>query len=163
MCAFVKNYFSPVVDIPWPSSVPGQCDRIGRRRSAHRFPRGEGIASLRRCGAGAFPGEKDDFPTCSMTQKASQSSPPQRRRDQNHFLPGRVPGRKHISGCKCGICPHKADKLCAQQTASLCRKSPKGFFDSQKGPPKAVLLHQYSLTTPFTRPISSASLPSMGS
>ena len=60
-----------------------------------------------------------------------------------------VPGRKYISGCKCGasrsesngtiasgncsimygICSPMANKLCAQQTAKNWRKSPKGFFD----------------------------------
>ena len=53
---------------------------------------------------------------------------------KTRFLPGRVPGRKHFSGCKCGICPPTGDKLCAQQTAKTCRKAPKGFFDNLKNP-----------------------------
>ena len=48
---------------------------------------------------------------------------------QNHFLSGRVPDRKYLSGCKCGICTLKAYRLCAQQTAKNWRKSPKVFFD----------------------------------
>ena len=50
----------------------------------------------------------------------------------NRFRPRRVRGRKHFSGCKCGICLSKTDKLCAQQTAKIWRKSPKGFFDKLK-------------------------------
>ena len=47
-----------------------------------------------------------------------------------YFLPGRVPGRKYLSGCKCGICSPWANKSCAQQPAKICWKAPKGFFDS---------------------------------
>ena len=49
-----------------------------------------------------------------------------------HFPPGRVPGGKYFTGCKCGICSPRANKLCARQTAKICRKSPKGFSDSQR-------------------------------
>ena len=49
---------------------------------------------------------------------------------QIHVPPGRVPGGTYFSGCKCGICSPMANKLCARQTAKICRKSPKGFFDS---------------------------------
>ena len=49
-----------------------------------------------------------------------------------HFLPGRVPGRKYFSGCKCGICSPAANKLCAQQPAKPCQKAPQGFFDRRK-------------------------------
>ena len=52
--------------------------------------------------------------------------------NQNHFPPGRVPGGKYFSGCKCGICLPVADKLCAQQTAKNCRKRPKAFSDKLK-------------------------------
>ena len=48
----------------------------------------------------------------------------------NHFLPGRVPGRKYISGCKCGICSPMANKLCAQQTAKTGGKARRGFSTS---------------------------------
>ena len=58
----------------------------------------------------------------------------------NHFPPGRVPGGKYCSGCKCGICLPTADKLCAQQTAKNWRKRPKAFFDKlQKHRPRTVL------------------------
>ena len=53
----------------------------------------------------------------------------------NRFRPRRVRGRKHFSGCKCGICSPSANKLCAQQTAKTCRKAPKGIFDSQAASP----------------------------
>ena len=39
----------------------------------------------------------------SPSQKASQSLPPERQINSDHFLPGRVPGRKYSSDCKCGI------------------------------------------------------------
>ena len=78
-------------------------------------------------------------PSCRCQQlgyqtvkKASQSSPRKRRIKWNRFRPRRVRGRKHVSGCKCGICLPLADKLCAQQTAKNWRKSPKGFFDKLK-------------------------------
>ena len=53
---------------------------------------------------------------------------------QIHFPPGRVPGGKYFSGCKCGICLPMANKLCAQQTAKTCRKAPTGDFrQSERG------------------------------
>ena len=51
-------------------------------------------------------------------------------KNPNHFLPGRVPGRKYISGCKCGICSPMANKLCAQQTAKTGGKARRGFSTS---------------------------------
>ena len=86
----------------------------------------------------------------------------------NHFLPGRtpgwlllplrgnsppVPGRKYISGCKCGasrsesngtiasgncsimygICSPMANKLCAQQTAKTGGKARRSFSTSSIG------------------------------
>ena len=51
------------------------------------------------------------------------------KQSKKHFPPGRVPGGKYFSGCKCGICLPLADKLCAQQTAKYWRKRPKVFFD----------------------------------
>ena len=51
-----------------------------------------------------------------------------RQRDSDHFLSGRVPGRKYNSGCKCAICTLKAYKSCAQQTAILLSKKGKALF-----------------------------------
>ncbi|MEE0415475.1 MAG: hypothetical protein UDM11_01060, partial [Oscillospiraceae bacterium] len=48
----------------------------------------------------------------------------------NHFLPGRVPGKKYFSVCKCGICSLSVNKLCARQTASLLSKRASPFFDN---------------------------------
>ena len=50
------------------------------------------------------------------------------------FLPGRVPGRKYFSGCKCRICPSEEDKLCAQQTAKMAEK-PEGVLRQAKKAP----------------------------
>ena len=66
----------------------------------------------------------------SVSKKSNRVCRPWRQQSPKNFLPGRVPGRKHFSGCKCGICPPTGDKLCAQQTAKVCRKSLQGFFDS---------------------------------
>ena len=90
-------------------------------------------------------------------------------KNPNHFLPGRtpgwlllplrgnsppVPGRKYISGCKCGasrsesngtiasgncsimygICSPMANKLCAQQTAKTGGKARRGFSTSSGTP-----------------------------
>ena len=66
-------------------------------------------------------------------EKASQNFSRSEKQSQKYFVPGRVPGTKYISGCKCGICLPKADKLCTQQTAKDWRKSPKGFFDKLSG------------------------------
>ena len=61
-------------------------------------------------------------------KKASQSLPPAGgKKIFNHFLSRHVRERKYFSGCKCGICPPSAGKLCAQQTASLLSKNPLGF------------------------------------
>jgi len=83
-----------------------------------------------------------------LSKKASQNFPRKRKTKLNRFRPRRTPGwsllplrgnsppvrgRKHISGCKCRICSPTANKLCAQQTAKNCRKSPKGFFDKLRG------------------------------
>ena len=64
---------------------------------------------------------------------------------QIHFRPGRVPGRKYLSGCKCGICSPWANKLCAQQTAKTCREAPMGIFDSLKQPSHPRWLLFYAL------------------
>ena len=53
----------------------------------------------------------------------------------NHFLPGRVPGRKYFSGRKCANCAPMAHKACAQRTAKVWRKAPKGVFDMLSGHP----------------------------
>ena len=50
----------------------------------------------------------------------------------DHFLPGRVPGGKFFSGCKCASCAPSAHKECAQQTAALLSEKPAGVFDSLK-------------------------------
>ena len=64
--------------------------------------------------------------TRSACQKSLAEFAARRRQIKwNHFLPGRVPGKKHFSVCKCGICSLSANKLCARQTASLLFK--KGF------------------------------------
>ena len=90
-------------------------------------------------------------------------------KNPNHFLPGRtpgwlllplrgnsppVPGRKYISGCKCGasrsesngtiasgncsimygICSPMANKLCAQQTAKTGGKARRDFSTSSTRP-----------------------------
>ena len=47
---------------------------------------------------------------------------------QIHFPPGRVPGGKYFSDCKCIVCSPEANKLCAQQAAKNLSKSPKGDF-----------------------------------
>ena len=80
-------------------------------------------------------------------EKASQNLPRKRQTHKNRFWPRRTPGwpllplrgnspsvrgQKHISGCKCGICSPSANKLCAQQTAKIWRKAPKGIFDTLK-------------------------------
>ena len=88
----------------------------------------------------------------------------------NHLRPGRTPGwlllplrgnspsapgRRYLSGCKCGasrsesnrtiasgncsilfgLCFLSENKACAQQTAKFWRKSPKGFFANLKRRP----------------------------
>ena len=60
-------------------------------------------------------------PACALVRndRAFSNSPIK----SNHFLSGRVPDRKYISGCKCA--PTRA---CARQTAKVCRKSPLGVF-----------------------------------
>ena len=46
----------------------------------------------------------------------------------NHFLPGRVPGRKYFSGRKCAPCAPMAHKACARRAAKVWRKTPFGVF-----------------------------------
>ena len=75
-------------------------------------------------------GRNKPFLPCAVCQKPRRVCRLRRQIESERFLPGRVPGRKHFSGCKCGICPPQGDKLCAQQTVKVCRKSPEGFFDS---------------------------------
>ena len=61
-------------------------------------------------------------------KKASQSLPPAGgKKIFNHFLSRHVRERKYFSGCKCGICPPSAGKLCAQQTAILLSEKPLVF------------------------------------
>ena len=72
--------------------------------------------------------------------------------DSKRFLPGRVPGRKHFSGRKCGICPPVGDKLCARQTAKTCRKAPKGFFDSLNRCQPAAVFAFFTRRSPWRRP-----------
>ena len=63
-------------------------------------------------------------------EKASQNFLRSKKQSQNHFASGRVPDAKYASGCKCGIWSLTANKFCAQQTAKICRKAPKGIFDT---------------------------------
>ena len=66
---------------------------------------------------------------CSACQKSLAEFAARRRQiELNHFLPGRVPGGKYLTGCKCASCPPSADKECAQQTAILLSKKANGFF-----------------------------------
>ena len=69
-----------------------------------------------------------------LVKKVSQSLPPAGGKSSAiHFLPGRVPGKKYFSVCKCGICLLPANKLCARQTASLLFKKGSALFgQSQK-------------------------------
>ena len=57
------------------------------------------------------------------------------KQSEKHFPPGRVPGGKYLSGCKCASCVPTAHKACAQQTAKNRRKAPKGIFDGLSPPP----------------------------
>ena len=70
--------------------------------------------------------------TSAPTKKsrASQNFPRMRKTKSNRFRPRRVRGRKHFSGCKCGICS-LANKLCAQQTARIHQEIQKGFPDEK--------------------------------
>ena len=60
-------------------------------------------------------------------KKASQSLPPAGGKEI-HFLSGRVPDRKYLSGCKCAIYTPRAYKSCARQTAILLSKKGKALF-----------------------------------
>ena len=55
------------------------------------------------------------------------------KQSEKHFPPGRVPGGKYLSGCKCASCAPTAHKECAQQTAKKPSKSPKGDFRRPEG------------------------------
>ena len=71
-----------------------------------------------------------------LFKRVSQSLPPAGGKSNAiHFRPGRVPGRKFFSVCKCGTCSPLANKLCARQTASLLSK--KGFALFGQSQPKA--------------------------
>ena len=72
--------------------------------------------------------------------KASQRLPPAGGKSiVIRFLRRRVRRKKHFSVCKCGICSLSANKLCAQQTASLLSKKGAALFgQSQKKPPPAA-------------------------
>ena len=48
------------------------------------------------------------FGRAQIVEKASQSSPPQRRIKSNHFLSGRVPDRKYFTPRKCASCAPSA-------------------------------------------------------
>ena len=54
------------------------------------------------------------------------------RKNSNHFPPGRVPGGKYFSGCKCGICPCLRTNYARSRLQTFCRKSPAGFFGRLK-------------------------------
>ena len=68
-------------------------------------------------------------PYCDFTVSLAEFAAHRRQRNWDHFLPGRVPGRKYLLGCKCGICSPAANKLCARQPAKPCQKAPQGIFD----------------------------------
>ena len=116
-------------------------------------------------------------------------------KNPNHFLPGRtpgwlllplrgnspsVPGRKYISGCKCGasrsesngtiasgncsimygICSPMANKLCAQQTAKTGGKARRGFSTSSKGCGKTRILSViWPQSQPFYKPCAGSFPP----
>jgi len=67
--------------------------------------------------------------TARTDTKASQNLCNSKNKIKKHFVPGRVPGAKYLTGCKCGIFTPIAKKLCAQQTAKTGGKARKGFFD----------------------------------
>ncbi len=71
---------------------------------------------------------------CRLSRKPRRVRCVSSEKNPNHFLPGRVPGRKYISGCKCGICSPMANKLCAQQTAKTGGKARRGFSTSSTLP-----------------------------
>ena len=90
---------------------------------------------------------------------------------ESHFLSRHVRERKYFSGCKCGICPPVAGKLCAQQTAIPLSEKPFGFSDSliRRGHvPAAAWLNPYIYprsSSPAGSPpaLSAHPLPARGS
>ena len=64
----------------------------------------------------------------SVSKKPRRVCRPQAAKKSDHFPPGRVPGGKYLTGCKCASCPPKADKECARQTAILLSKKAVGLF-----------------------------------
>ena len=127
-----------------------RCDGIGRRSGLkiHRWRHRAGSSpatgtnqSLTPLGSGIdlYRGERDRARTRShrkqehptrgapqLVKKASRSSPPQRRKNCNHFLPRRVRGRKYFTACKRGSYLPEADNECAAASRSHLSKSPKG-------------------------------------
>lgn len=70
-----------------------------------------------------------------ITFEAGLAPPSVLTRRNPPFLARHVRERKYFSGCKCGICAPMAHKLCAQQTAILLPKKPKGFSAVLRGTP----------------------------
>ena len=71
----------------------------------------------------------------------------------NCFRPRRVRGRKHFSGCKCGICSPRANKLCAQQTAKTGGKARRGFSTSSTRAALPASILPLSLQPPQAFPL----------
>ena len=68
-------------------------------------------------------------------QKASQSLPPQSaNKVKSVFCRGVYLAENTSQTASVEFVPPLGDKLCTQQAANLCRKSPKGFSDSLKFP-----------------------------
>ena len=64
-----------------------------------------------------------------------------------------VRGRKHFSGCKCGICSPMANKLCAQQTAKTGGKARRGFSTSSTRAALPASILPLSLRPPQAFPL----------
>ena len=85
-------------------------------------------------------------------KKALQSLPPAGGKSNViRFLRRRVRRKKHFSVCKCGICSLSANKLCAQQTASLLPQKGFALLGQAETPPGGGISFFDYMVTPWSQ------------
>ena len=98
------------------------------------------------------------FPLTAWQKSLAEFAARRRRKNSNHFLPGRVPGRKYFSGCKCGICPQNCGQIMrAADCRPFVKKARRDFLTVSEGealmrfPLKIYLQTSVMVPPPTTR------------
>ena len=79
-----------------------------------------------------YAGAQLGAPASACQKSLAEFAARRRQRDFDHFLSGRVPDRKYLSGCKCAICTPGRTNRARGRLQSFCQKRAKPFFDSLK-------------------------------